>query len=240
MKFYRKSAISLNRFLVFMQILQTEGVILKVLDFRDYDQIITVFTSERGIVKWIYKRKSSSQSKLSPLVRAEFTYSESRGEIWKCREINILNQYLKLRENFSWLETAGRLIQSILLSQVEQKPAPNLYRLFLTYLEKIPLSTNLAALEISFIILLLKHEGLVNFDLHCTICQRPLQSLYIYQGNHFCPHHAPVRSLEFNHEETLAWMQIAAAKTFSELQSIFVPQNLREKAENLFKIFIKQ
>lgn len=32
-----------------MQILQTEGVILKVLDFRDYDQIITVFTSEEEL-----------------------------------------------------------------------------------------------------------------------------------------------------------------------------------------------
>lgn len=226
-----------------MQILHTEGVILKVIDFRDYDQIMTVFTPERGIVKWIFKKGKPAQgkphNKISALARGEFVYSESKGEIWKCREISIFNHYLKLRENYAWLQAAGNLIQWILISQVEQKPAPKLYRLLISYLEKIPLTTNLPSLQMSFIIHLLKHEGLINFDLHCSLCQKPLRSLNIAHGNHFCNIHAPVDSLIFNEDETLAWMQTAACKTFSELQAVSMPDNFLQKAETLFKILMQ-
>lgn len=226
-----------------MQILRTEGVILKVIDFRDYDQIMTVFTLERGIVKWIYKNKKPpagiALTKISPLSRAEFVYTETKGDIWKCREISIFNHYLKLRENYASLETAARFINWISISQVEQKPAPKLYRLLVTYLEKIPLSSNPRTLEISFLIHLLQHEGLIHFDLHCSLCQKPLRSLHIARGDHFCPIHAPLDALVFNEEETLAWMQIAACKTFKELQMISVPESLPQKAEILFKSLIQ-
>ena len=205
-----------------MQILQTEGVVLKTIDFRDYDQIMTVFTPERGIVKLIFKKRKPAPGlpsvKIAPLVRAEFVYTETKGDIWKCREISLLNQYLKLRENYGWLETAGHMVQWILTSQVEHKPAPKLYQLMITYLEKIPLTDNLKALEISFIFHLLKQEGLINLDLYCSICQKPLRSLYMAQGDHFCSVHAPLEAVAFNEEETLAWMQVAASTTFSRLK----------------------
>lgn len=222
-----------------MQILRTEGIILKVIDFRDYDQIMTVFTQERGIVKWILKKgkpvQGKPQGKISPLTCAEFIYTETKGDIWKCREISALNHYLKLRENYGWLETAGRLIQRILESQAEQKPAPRLYKLLNAYLEKIPLTMSLPALEISFILYLLKHEGLINLDLHCSVCQKPLQSLHMVRGDHFCNIHAPLDAFVFDEEETLAWMQLAACQTFSELQTIAIPESLSLKAEQLLK-----
>lgn len=226
-----------------MVILRTEGVILKVIDFRDYDQIMTVFTPDRGIIKLIFKKRKPAQGtpfhKISPIARGEFIYTETKGDIWKCSEISLSNQYLKLRENYAWLETAGRLINWILSSQVEQKPAPRLYRLLVTYLEKIPLSTNLRSLEISFVIHLLKHEGLINLDLHCSLCQKPLRSLHMARGDHFCDIHAPLDALAFNEDETLAWMQIAACQTFSELQTISIPESLPPKVEILFRTLIQ-
>ncbi len=250
MTLYSKSSFSLNlkrlkqyRFLI-MQILRTDGIILRVIDFRDYDQIMTVFTQERGIVKWIFKKSQKTNKsipeKLSPIVRAEFIYTESKGDIWKCREISISNQFLKLRESYARLETAARLINWILLSQVEHKTVPRLYQLLITYLEKISLSNNLPSLEISFLIHLLKHEGLFNVNLHCSICQKPLRSLQMCHGDHFCTIHAPIDSIIFNEEETLAWMQVAACKTFSELQAIAIPAKLPELSEKLFKNLILQ
>jgi DNA repair protein RecO (recombination protein O) len=225
-----------------MQVLHSEGVILKVIDFHDYDQIMTVFTPERGIVKWIYKKgrptSAKPQTKISPLVRAEFLYTESKGDIWKCREISIINNYFKLREDYAWLETAGQLIQWILSSQCEHKPAPKLYRLLIAYLEKIPFATNRYALEISFLVYLLKHEGLINFDLYCSLCQRPLQSLYMARGDHFCSVHAPLDALFFDEDETLAWMQIAACQSFSELNKLTIPETLSTKACHLFQNLI--
>ncbi len=225
-----------------MKIFKIEGIILKVIDFRDYDQIMTVLTPEKGIVKWIFKKRPSARGgslvKISPLTKAEFVYTETKGDIWKCREISILNHHFKLRENYAWLETAGRLINWILASQTEQKSSEHLYCLLSAFLEKIPIMTDLRSLEINYIIHLLRHEGLINIDLHCTVCQKPLRNLYMSQGDHFCELHAPLGALSFDEEETLAWMQIAACLTFSELKSIFIPKNLLQKVEVLFKNLI--
>lgn len=226
-----------------MKVLHTEGIVLKAIDFRDYDQIITVLTPERGIVKWIFKKRKPSPEKsimkIEPLSRGEFTYTETKGEIWKCREISISNHYLKLRQNYAWLESAGRFINWILRSQVEHKPALKLYPLLATYLEKIPIIKNLPSLEISFLIQLLRNEGLITFDLHCSTCHINLSALHIADVGHFCAVHAPLGAVVFNDEETLAWMQIAACKTFSELTKVSVPSSLTLKTNPLFQILIQ-
>lgn len=222
-----------------MQILQTTGLILKVIDFGDYDQIMTVLTPDRGLVKWIYKKKNprSNQTnpKISPLTHAEFTYTETKGEIWKCRELCITHYNLKLRENYSWLEMAAQFIQWVLEILPSHKPAHKLYIQLMTYLEKIPLISNLKALELSFLMQILRNEGLLNLDLQCSFCYHSIECLSIFHGEHFCAQHAPKDSLHFNTSETLAWLQIAASQTFSQLQSIDVPPTLPVKAQILLK-----
>lgn len=224
-----------------MQILCTEAIVLKVIDFREFDQIITAFSLERGIVKWIYKKRSSKKkplTKISPLMKGEFIYLETKGEIWKCREFSLLNYSCKLRDNYDWLLTAGKLIHWILASQALQKPASRLYRLLSVYLEKIPFIPFMKTVELSFLIKLLQHEGLLNPHLHCLICQKPLQSLHIMQGEHYCRSHAPPEALIFQEDETLAWLQIAACQTFSELQKIPIPETLPAKAEALLQVLL--
>lgn len=223
-----------------MQILHTEGIVLKVVDFGEYDQILTVFTPERGVVKWIvkkYQAKGRLLNKISPLSRAEFFYIETKGEIWKCREMTLLNPYLKLRENYAWLETAGRFLNWIVTSQMEQKPAPKLYSQFMIYLEKIPLLSNLPALELSFLIQILKHEGVINLDFCCSLCQKPLQKLHLMQGSYFCTSHAPFGSFTLNEEESEALLNISKSQKFSELQTISIPKTIVEKAFSLFQFF---
>lgn len=216
---------------------RTEGIILKVIDFRDYDQIMTVFTPDRGIIKLLMKKKkldSNSSVKLSPLTRAEFVFTPNQGEIWKCKETAILNYYLKLREQYAWLETSGRFIKSIFLTQIEHKPAPLIYKLLLVYLEKIPHMPNMESLEISFMLKILKHEGFINTDLHCSTCRIPLTKLSITRGDHYCSIHAPKGSIPFNEEETLSFMQLAACQTFSELKAIPISEHLNSKTQHLF------
>jgi DNA repair protein RecO (recombination protein O) len=226
-----------------MQISHTQGLIFKVIDFREYDQIMTVFTPDKGIVKWIFKirkpSKTSPRVKISPLMQGEFTYSETKGEIWKCRELIIYNYYLKLRGDYSLLESAGRMINTVIDSQPLHKPAPKLYKQLITYLEKIPFTTNLPALELSFILKILKNEGVANTHLQCSVCQNLLQSLYIWQGEHFCAMHAPAGALLFNEDETLAWMQLAACSSFSQLNTIYIPEHLPHKAHQLFKMLVQ-
>ena len=52
--------------ILIMQISATEGIILGSYPFRDYDQILTLFTQERGIVKCIFQREPQKTNKSIP------------------------------------------------------------------------------------------------------------------------------------------------------------------------------
>jgi DNA repair protein RecO (recombination protein O) len=216
----------------------TEGIILKVIDFRDYDQIMTVFTPEMGIVKWIIKKRKPATGKtlqkLSPITRAEFIYTYTKSDLWKCKEVIILDTYVKLREKYAWIETAGKLIHAVLISQTNHKPAPRLYQLLNYTLEKIPLVANPKLLEISFMLKILKNEGLMNTELTCSHCSKELQALHIAENEYFCGAHAPLGALELDYNEILAYLQLAACQTLSELQAIEMPESLPKKVEILF------
>jgi len=158
------------------QIQKTAGIVLKVIDFREYDQIMTVLT-----------------------------------------------------------QCAGRFIQWILHSQPLHRPQTKIYDQFLVYLEKILAFEHLEALEVSFLTLILRNEGLLNEERCCSVCQNLIPTLHIHQGEHFCAQHAPYSSLIFNEEETFTWYEILQSRTFSDLFDMEIPKNLLPKVETLFK-----
>src|SRR5262249_2066634 len=108
--------------------LRIEGVIVKALPFNDYDQILTVFTEQEGMIKLIvkgaYSRKRGHGAATSPLIKAEFIYSKGRGELDNCSEISPLNAHLKLRSSWNVLQAAGSMVQAVLHTQQLHKPAP--------------------------------------------------------------------------------------------------------------------
>lgn len=224
------------------QIQKTEGIVLKVIDFKEYDQIMTVLTKERGLVKWIFKKRTSSkaknQTKIPPLLQAEFQYIETKNELWKCQDYDPSNFFFKLRDSYQKLQCAGRLIQWILQSQPLHRPNTKMYYQFLVYLEKILVVDHLEALEMSFLTLILRNEGLLNDERCCSVCQNLIQTLHIHQGEHYCAQHAPNPCLIFNEEETFTWYEILQSRTFSHLFGMEIPKNLFPKVETLFQSLI--
>ncbi len=152
-----------------MQIQRAEGVILQSLNFQDYDQILTVFTREEGLIKLIVKRarhaKSGRGGFTAPFTQAEFIYKEGRGEIFTCSEVSVIHQHLGLRRSLSVLEAACDIIKALLLVQPIQAAAPQLYDLLILYLTHIPRLRDPYALAASFRLKLLKHEGLLGNEI---------------------------------------------------------------------------
>lgn len=216
----------------------SEGIIMKVVDFREYDQILTILTPHQGLIKLFMKKFKPSASKpiikLSPITKVEFQYTEGKNGMGKCLEIHPLDSYLKLREKLSFLETAGKLINAILSSQIDYRPIPLIYNLLSFYLEKIPTIPHLKAFEASFLIKIIKHDGLLNAELSCSLCQKELLTVCIHQHEHFCETHAPLDSLKLNADEFLAYLQLAACQSLSELNLLEIPELLPSKIELLF------
>ena len=217
----------------------TEGLILSTLNFRDYDQILTVFTKNLGLIKMIVPRANSRRSQkgtsFNPFVIGEFIYSEQRNSMLRCHEISIVNYQLKLRERLEWLKISAQILHLIQKTQLEAKPTPLLYQLTVTYLENIPLFFCLKTLYVSFYLKTLIHEGLYPLNLHCSACDTPLQNSFIYQQNPFCAVHAPPLAIFFELNELLLFSQIAHCRSFKKLGMYAMSSSLYEKFLKAFE-----
>lgn len=150
------------------EIKSIEGVILRSMSYRDYDQILTLFTPDQGILKFIYKgnkRKRAARGSLNPLTRVEITYKEGRGDLYPCEEIILVDSYLSLRKQLASLEAACDLLAAVSFSQWVGKTAPPIYHLLTFYLAKMPLVQDPWVLAASFRLKILKYEGVLDPNL---------------------------------------------------------------------------
>jgi DNA repair protein RecO (recombination protein O) len=186
---------------------RAEGIILQTLKYQDYDQIATVFTMDHGILKFFVKGAYRSQNgkNTSPLARAEFIYTQGKSTLYNCKEVSLLNTYLNLRNNLTHLEAGIDLLKAVLESQMESKPAPELYKLLIMYLEKIPVIPDPWVLAASFLLKILRHDGLLAFD----------------------------QSHE-SEEEQLLIQLLAFTRSFADLSSIQITPEFYQKIRALF------
>lgn len=144
------------------EIKSIEGVILRSTAYRDYDQILTLFTPDQGVLKFIYKgsrKKRTARGCFNPLTRVELTYKEGKSELYPCEDIVLIDSYLDLRKQLACLEAACDLLAAVSFSQWIGKVAPPIYHLLTFYLAKMSLVQDPWSLASSFRLKILKYEG---------------------------------------------------------------------------------
>jgi DNA repair protein RecO len=138
-----------------------KGIVLDVLDYREKEKILRVYTREEGKLSLLIKPKGGNYLMATPLSESEFIFQRSRGSLHVVKDASLINPRFHLRKSLSTLTSAGTLLQIILKSQLEEKPTPALYELLMSYLDHLPLSPNHSLLIASFKLKLLKYEGLL-------------------------------------------------------------------------------
>jgi DNA repair protein RecO (recombination protein O) len=215
----------------------TEGVILKVISFRDYDQIVSLFTRDAGLLKVMHKNGKGGQKKdyCFPLSVAEVIYGERNSEISHCHDLTIIEFYNDLRKNLKHLETGCDLIHVIGCSQLVGNHSPALYELLRYYLNKISSLSNPELLSISFRLKLLLHEGILSIPLVCEVCRAALQNTAFLHGSEwYCSDHHLVSSVVFNEEEIQILYRLSCSQSFQAIASCTLTPMVKAKVFNLF------
>ena len=146
---------------------RSEGIVLQTMDFQDYDQILTVYSLEEGLIKLIQKqarRQNHKKGSATALTHAEFVYAKGSSELFRCQEISLLNAYLSLRASLHVMRASCEIVDAVKQSQMLHQPSPILYQLLLLYLEKLPSMKNPYALSASFLLKVLRHEGICDLE----------------------------------------------------------------------------
>lgn len=217
-----------------------EGIVLKSLPFRNHDCIFTVFTKDLGKLTFILKgtKKKPAQAFCSPLNCVELTYRETKGDIWACEHLAILNSYWTLRSHLPKLETACDLLYTLNASQRGNKEAPQLYELLVAFLGGLVRSSNPnpEIIKASFCLKLLRHEGIFTFPMHCSICQHALiQELCYLQNQFFCRAHAPLMANYFSADELALVTQLTLERQLTTLLSLPLTGALKTKIDLFFR-----
>lgn len=144
---------------------RTEGIILQKFAFQDYDEIITVFSQDFGMMKLMVRgaRKTNKgrEGTTAPLMLAEFVFSQGKGDLWTSWEIHPLHPHHPLRTRLDSLQAAGTCVQTLLRTQGLHQATPALYALLKAFLKKLSTAAHPPALAASFLLKTLKHDGLL-------------------------------------------------------------------------------
>jgi DNA repair protein RecO (recombination protein O) len=151
-----------------MSEIKTEGIILKMVPYKDHHRILQILTPGSGMISMMAKgvSKPKLQSLLSPLTRLELVYRKKGSDLCFFKEGFVIERHYFLREKWSLLESAGRMTNAILHTQFPEKAAPDLYRLLVACLKQLPYFREPSTLITLFYLKLLTHEGVISWDQH--------------------------------------------------------------------------
>ncbi len=214
-----------------MHQVESEGLVLRTVEYKSRQRIITLFTKDHGlaslIVKKISRKKPDLLSLTTPFSVGEFQYTISRSELYSLQDGTLKNANLALRKSLGHLKAAGQLINALLVSQLPGKSSPLLYQLTVSYLEQIPLFENPSLLTASFLLKLLKYEGFLFHQRRCAHCLS--FPTYLSFGEPLCNSHAPPSAQKMDEEEWNCFFSLLEITRFSLLKQLFLKQELNEK-----------
>ena len=144
--------------------IQEEAIVLRSTQYKDSERIVTLLTKESGILSVLAKRVSQKDLKVhsltTPLHRGDYILTKGSSDLYKFKDGHILDTFVELRRSFLHLKTALELLDFVQKSQMPGEAAPLLYLLVSGYLNALKTTQNPSALKVSFILKLLKHEGI--------------------------------------------------------------------------------
>lgn len=218
----------------------SQGIILQVIPFRDYDQIITLFTPDRGVLKVVFNGSRSKRQAVQgiclPLTLVECTYQEKNSELFKCQEMQLVDANHQLRQGLACLEAACEMLQIIRFSQLVGKPAPLLYQLLIYYLKHLPQAPDPVSLIASFKLKILLHDGLVYFPLKCAECQAPIfEACSLNVTAWYCFTHKQLGVVHWDLEEIALLYHFVSTKSYRELIAQVPTVSFNQKLEEFYR-----
>lgn len=218
---------------------KTEGIVLKVVPFKENDRILSLFTPDQGVmslyVRGLSKKKPAIVNLTTPLCRAEYLFRKGRSDLYHFIDGTILDLHLPLRRSYRHLEYAGKMLQAILKSQMPGKRSKNLYYLFVSYLKKLSVASFPETLWASFVLKLLKYEGLLAVDKTCLSCKENGAS-HISGGESRCEKCSSPTGLSFSNLDWKTLQVLSHVRSFEPLLKLEIPSSLTQAIDTLFSL----
>ena len=162
-----------------MKVIETNGIVLKTMDFKENDSILTFLTPEEGKIAGIlYGGKSvrlGNSAKTELFVTNHFEFSIKTGdELVRIRKCELLSSHAQLRQNYSKFLHASYLSELLLFCEIPVVESEDYFSLLKQTISQLSKFENCAEIKLNFEIKLLKLLGIIPSLQTCTICENLL------------------------------------------------------------------
>ncbi|GAB4221356.1 MAG: hypothetical protein Kow00102_16580 [Spirochaetota bacterium] len=208
-----------------MEIIKSEGIILKKIPVLEADVADIIYTQNHGkrtfIFKGIKKTKRRSQAAIEPgsVVHLVYYYNEQKA-MFHVKEFSLLLDTITIRDNYQAMITLFLLLEVVEKTTGHNDPNITLYRLLKGAIETLHKTTAFTFLALSFIIHYLKLSGIMPDYFHCSVCHKEIiDDLYLteYQLATYCNQCAPHNAFKF--KATAPLVHEILGKKFLEIET---------------------
>lgn len=177
--------------------IKTQGIILKRADIREADRMYSAYTEDGGKVSVLAKGAGKIRSKMAGHLEP---FSFSSLMIAPGKNVNhlagasLIKDFPRLRASWEKLAAAGRGLDTVDRLTRWEQPAPEIFNLLLSFLEKLEASEdgqNYNFIFAAFAIKLLALLGYAPELYRCVVCKKKITPEKIFfsaeQGGLVCP-----------------------------------------------------
>lgn len=171
--------------------LKTQALVLRSVDYRESDCILTVLTGEHGLMsvkaRGVRRQRSNLKAACQLLAFSEFTIFENRG-FATINEAVALEMFPELRKNIELLALASYFAQVAEVLSQEDQPNPEVLSLTLNALYALSkLKRDPALVKAAFELRMIAHAGYEPMVSGCAVCGNPAPDRFnVIGGNAEC------------------------------------------------------
>ena len=159
-----------------MKIIETDGIVLKTMDFKENDSILTFLTPEAGKIAGVLhggkSARSGNSAKKELFVTNHLEFSVKTGvELVRIRKCELLVSHAQIRQNYSKFLHASYLSELLLFCEIPVVESEDYFNLLKRTISQLSEFDNCAEIKLYFEIQLLKLLGISPSLMSCIVCE---------------------------------------------------------------------
>ena len=159
-----------------MKVIETDGIVLKTMDFKENDSILTFLTPEAGKISGVLhggkSARSGNSAKKELFVTNHLEFSIKTGtELVRIRKCDLLLSHAQIRQNYSKFLHASYLSELLLFCEIPVVESADYFNLLKQTISKLSEFDNSAEIKLNFEMQLLKLLGISPSLTSCIICE---------------------------------------------------------------------
>lgn len=215
------------------EILSCEGIILRSLPYRENDRILTLMTKEQGILQAILYKKNMPAANCSLSSKIELIYKEGRGNLAFGLDIHLLDANEKIRNSLAAMLEVGKLLSITLKTQIEKKPAVEIYTLLRLLISLSSEMTDPEILTLIYSIKIFLLEGMIDAHMHCSVCHQSATLTHFSKGEWFCKEHTNEYAIETGHSVIEAWCTLVYIRQLDKIKKLTFSAEIKKQIATL-------